>query len=91
MRFEFTYNNYDPEAEGEFPNETTITKSVSFDDAAPWVHVLDQFVTFLGSCYGYDISDQVEYKSFGERFADLQDAYGLDDEEEESTEGREFQ
>lgn len=91
MEFEFKYWNDNPDATGEFPNETEITKRVKFDDAASWCHVLDQFVNFLGSCYGYDISEDIEYKSFSDRFADLQDAYDLDDDEEESTEGREFQ
>ena len=46
---------------------TSAHKEVVYTDCTPWTTVLDDFVTFLGSCYGYDISKQVEYKNIYER------------------------
>ena len=46
---------------------TSAHKEVVYTDCTPWTTVLDDFVTFLGSCYGYDISNQVEFKDIYSR------------------------
>lgn len=73
----------------EFPLSKTITTEFHMDEAAPWTDVMDQFVMFLGSCYGYDISKDIEYKTFRQKLQALKSDLD-DDEEDEYTEGREF-
>lgn len=54
---------------------TSATKDVTYTDCTPWTTVLEDFITFLGSNYGYDIRDQVEFNSIYSRAAkfDTQD------------------
>lgn len=35
---------------------------VDIDDAASWTRVLQEFAQFLGSVYGYDITDKIVVK-----------------------------
>lgn len=42
---------------------TNANKSITYTDCTPWTTVLEDFITFLGSCYGYDIRDHVEFES----------------------------
>jgi len=46
---------------------TSAHKEVVYTDCTPWTTVLEDFITFLGSCYGYDIRDQVEFNSIYDR------------------------
>lgn len=46
---------------------TSAHKEVVYTDCTPWTTVLDDFILFLGSCYGYDIRDQVEFNSTYDR------------------------
>lgn len=46
---------------------TSAYKNITYTDCTPWTTVLEDFITFLGSCYGYDIRDQVEFSSIYER------------------------
>lgn len=92
MEFQFTHRDIYPEADGDFPNETVNTKTLSFKEGATWCKVLEQFLDFLGSVYGYDIRDQVKFGKLEERIASLRDQYpeAFDDEDPFDTEGREF-
>lgn len=65
-RFSFTYYD-DTDSSPEFPSETQINASYEFDDNSTWDVVLDQFVKFLGHCWGYDISDKVSYESMDDK------------------------
>jgi hypothetical protein len=78
LRFEYVSSG---DGFGEYPNSTSITKTLRYDDATTWDVVLRDFVLFLSHCWGYDISDQVRFKDFNERLAALKE--DLDDEEEE--------
>ena len=62
---------------------TSATKDVTYTDCTPWTTVLEDFITFLGSCYGYDIRDQVEFTSVYSRAAkfDTQDDYWKEDDD----------
>ena len=67
----FTYNRDDSDwVDGnntDGSTYTSATKDVTYTDCTPWTTVLEDFITFLGSCYGYDISDQVEFNSIYSR------------------------
>lgn len=92
MNFRFVFSTENTDSTDYFPIEKTLEADLVFDDAISWDKVLEQFLQFLGSCYGYDITDQVRYESLDEKIARLKEEVGdWDDEEEESTEGREFQ
>lgn len=92
MNFRFVFSTENTDSTDYFPIEKTLEADLVFDDAISWDKVLEQFLQFLGSCYGYDITDQVRYESLDEKVARLKEEIGdWDDEEEESTEGREFQ
>ena len=58
---------------------TSATKDVTYTDCTPWTTVLEDFITFLGSCYGYDIRDQVEFNSIYSRVAKFEDEEEDDD------------
>lgn len=71
MEFEFIYKaqNY-----GENEIKSNVThKKIVVSDAASWDEVLEQFVQFLGGCYGYDISDEVEYTTVEDRIQRAKD------------------
>ena len=67
----FTYSRNDSDwvKDGDYDGamHTNAHKNVVYTDRTPWTTVLDDFIMFLGSCYGYDIRDQVEFKSVYER------------------------
>jgi hypothetical protein len=69
----FTYSRDDSDWVDGFNTDgstyTTATKNVVYTDCTPWTTVLEDFLTFLGSCYGYDIRNQVEFSSIYERAA----------------------
>lgn len=94
MNFRFVYSTEYPD-QSDFPVEKTLEADMVFDDAATWDKVLDQFIQFLGNCYGYDLTNQVSYESIQDKLIRLKDEHPDWDEwaedEEESTEGREFQ
>lgn len=75
----FTYNRDDSDwVDGnntDGSTYTSATKDVTYTDCTPWTTVLEDFITFLGSNYGYDIRNQVEFTSIYERAAkfDTQD------------------
>lgn len=94
MNFRFVFSSENTDNTDHFPIEKTLEADLVFDDAVTWDKVMDQFLQFLGSCYGYDITNQVRYEDFDEKIARLKEEISnWDDEEseEESTEGREFQ
>lgn len=78
MEFQFIHRDVYPEADGEFPNETVNTKTVRFSDGTTWCKVMDEFISFIGSVYGYDIRDKVKYKSLADKLAELSEEYDLD-------------
>jgi hypothetical protein len=65
MEFEFIYKaqNYN---DSELKSNVTHKKLV-FSDAASWDEVLEQFISFLGNCYGYDIKEEIEYTTAEDR------------------------
>jgi hypothetical protein len=67
FKYGFSYNRDDSDWVNNTDNDgamfTTATKSITYTDCTPWTTVLEDFITFLGSCYGYDIRDQVEFQS----------------------------
>ena len=65
---------------GEYPNSTSITKTLRYDDATTWDVVLRDFISFLGHCWGYDISDKIEFKNYNQNMTRWEE---LHDEEEE--------
>ena len=58
---------------------TNADKSITYTDCTPWTTVLEDFITFLGSNYGYDIRDQVEFNSIYSRIAKFEDEEEDDD------------
>lgn len=69
----------------DFPVAKTSAVTLEFHDSVLWTTVLDEFINFLSSVYGYDIRDQVEYLSYQEKLQKLKDEgkIELDEEEEE--------
>jgi hypothetical protein len=63
----------------EFPQAKTSNITVQFNDGVVWTVVVDQFLGFLSSVYGYDIRDQVEYLSYAEKKRNLEERYGLEE------------
>ena len=67
-RYNFSY--YSAEDNGsEFPISTGITRDVVFHDSSPWDVVLTEFISFLSSIYGYDISKSVDVQTLEQRMA----------------------
>jgi hypothetical protein len=48
-----------PFATSGYPKATEESKSVRYDSAPQWMYVLDEFLDFLGSVYGFNIKNQV--------------------------------
>ena len=73
FKYEFKYVRDDSDwvTDGDYDGAsfTTASKESVYTDCTPWTTVLEDFITFLGSCYGYDISNQVEFKNIYERAA----------------------
>jgi len=71
ITYGFTYSRDDSDWIGTGDNDgavyTNATKTVTYTDFTPWTTVLEDFITFLGSNYGYDIRNQVEFTSIYER------------------------
>lgn len=71
FKYGFSYNRDDSDWVNNTDHDgamfTNATKSITYTDCTPWTTVLEDFITFLGSCYGYDIRDQVEFSSVYER------------------------
>jgi hypothetical protein len=82
FRFEYTD---DAAGFGEFPDYKDINVTLRYDDGTTWCAVLRDFVQFLGHCYGYDISDQVQFESLDERLDRLTRRLEEQDEEEGDT------
>lgn len=55
--------------EGEYPAAKSVNNSIEFDEAATWDSVLREFLDFLSSIYGYDISKHVDVQTFDQRIA----------------------
>jgi hypothetical protein len=90
FKYGFSYNRDDSDWVNNTDNDgamfTTATKSITYTDCTPWTTVLEDFITFLGSCYGYDIRDQVEFQSVYERAAKFNtedDCLGSADDDKE--------
>lgn len=91
MEFQFIHRDTYPEADGDFPNITTNTKSIAFNEAATtWCVVLDEFLSFLSSVYGYDIRDKVKYKSLFDKMETLSEDYPEAFDDPFENQGREF-
>lgn len=67
-RYNFSY--FAQEDNGpEYPSSTGVSRDLTFDEAARWDSVLNEFLSFLSSIYGYDISKHVEVQTFDQRIA----------------------
>lgn len=80
-QFQFTcveHNETLPLTE-EFPQAKTSNITVQFGDSVVWTSVVDEFLNFLSSIYGYDIREQVEYLSYAEKKLKLEERYGLEE------------
>lgn len=77
--FTFSYaENHD--AGPDFPLAENLQANLTFSYDTPWTSVLDSFIKFLGACYGYDISEEVDYMTYGDKLKALKER--LNDEEE---------
>lgn len=65
MEFEFIHKaqNYNDSV----VKSNVTNKKIIVSDEASWDEVLEQFVIFLGNCYGYDISEEVQYTTIEDR------------------------
>jgi hypothetical protein len=67
FKYEFRYTRDDSDwvRGGDYDGAsfTTASKESVYTDCTPWTTVLEDFLTFLGSNYGYDVRDQVEFNS----------------------------
>lgn len=74
-----------------FAVEDTITRDLTYNDSITWDVVLRDFIDFLSSVYGYDIGDQVKFRTLRDKLADLEDeAFEWEfDDEVENDEGKE--
>jgi hypothetical protein len=54
-----------------FPTYKDTAVNLNFGDDTTWMAVMDEFVSFLGSIYGYDIHGDVQYKDFEAKFKEL--------------------
>lgn len=84
MRFNFTYFE-DCEASAGFPDTKHIDYTVTYDDATTWCVVLEEFIGFLGSVYGYEVRDSIEFKSLKEKIEMLKER-GVFDEPRQTKE-----
>lgn len=78
-RYTFTCSQYDDESSAQFPVQKDVNISLTFQDEATWDAVLDEFISFLGGIYGYDIHKSVKYLKLEEKIK----AMHLDDEDYE--------
>lgn len=81
-QYSFQYSTRD-DCGSDFPVAKTITQNVEFHDEVLWTVVLDDFLSFLSSVYGYDIRDQVEYLSYEEKLQALSKKHNLDQDDED--------
>jgi hypothetical protein len=65
MEFEFIYKGPNYKDTNILTNSNQ--KKIVVSDCASWDEVLEQFVSFLGNCYGYDLKDEVEYTTIDDR------------------------
>ena len=76
FRFAFEQRPDSPEdtefnLDNGFPTYKDTAVNLNFGDDIAWTDVMDEFVSFLGSVYGYDIHDDVQYKDFETKFKEL--------------------
>lgn len=82
--FQFSYKDTSPGYE-QFPEGKIIDVSMSFDEGITWDAVMREFVQFLGHCWGYDISEKVDYDTLEKKIDRLNKKLGEDDDEEIKT------
>lgn len=82
-QYSFQYSIQD-DCGPNFPVAKTTQTNVQFHDEVTWDVVLTEFINFLSSVYGYDISRSVSFKSLDQKIAELSDKYDLEDEEPSS-------
>lgn len=67
-QYSFTY--YGASDDGsEFPTAKRVSTSLTFHDETTWDVVHREFVDFLSSIYGYDISKSIDVETFEQRIA----------------------
>lgn len=86
------YVNGRDQTDDLFAVEDTITRDLTYNDCITWDVVLRDFIDFLSSVYGYDIGEQVKFRSLKDKMADLQEQWEFDwsfDDEVKDDEGKE--
>lgn len=90
MDFHISYVMRSTESIDGHPDYERLESTFTFPEGTPWMDVMDKFVKFVGACYGYDISDQVKYEGYNQRFEELAEDYPEILEDELDSQGREF-
>lgn len=86
-QFYFTYDSDEDDCGPEFPLKQRITSEFTVYDEATWDVVLQKFLEFLSSVWGYDISKKVNYETLSERLDKLHENGKLSDEDWEEVKG----
>lgn len=63
------FSRPDYDSEGEFPSAKSVNNTLEFNEGATWDSVLREFLDFLSSIYGYDISKHVDVQTFEQRMS----------------------
>ena len=69
IRYEFYLHERDSDSLSGFPEEKNMSAEVIFRSDVQWHSVLYEFAKFLGSHYGYDLTDKI--KVDGEKLGDV--------------------
>lgn len=91
-QYQFIFNDtfHNDSCDGQFPLQKQSATTVVFEQDQPWMAPLDEFIKFLSSIYGYDISDSVTYETLEEKLKKHIPNYE-DDEDIYGDVGREFE
>lgn len=87
-RYTFSCSEYDGESGSQFPVEKDVNVTLTFHDEATWDAILDEFISFLGGIYGYDIHKSVKYLKLEEKIKAMRlddDCDGLEERKDGST------
>lgn len=89
VTYAFHYRSLDNnDISDDYAINDVANRELTYDSTITWCVVLRDFITFLSSVYGYDISKSVEYETVAQKLNRLCDKYemSLDDEEESTDE-----
>lgn len=87
--FHYRVNGRD-DVTDQFAIEDAMTRDLTYDDSITWDAILRDFIDFLSGIYGYDIGDQVKFRSLSQKIQELEEEYDWSfDEEYTDDEGEE--